>query len=101
MITHISEKETQLVSMLRKTGEALDACTAERDEFKIRMQRLMTTQLATSKERDTYQVAADRLAWENKALRDALTSFTKSVYIKKQHPKRYAAAVAALQGEVK
>jgi hypothetical protein len=31
MITHISEKETQLVSMLRKTGDALDACTAERD----------------------------------------------------------------------
>ena len=35
MITHISEKETQLVSMLRKTGEALDACTAERDALEL------------------------------------------------------------------
>ena len=33
---------------------------------------------------------------ENEALRKALESFTKSAYIKKQHPKRYAAAVAAL-----
>jgi hypothetical protein len=31
MITHISEKEQHLTHMLRKTGEALDACTAERD----------------------------------------------------------------------
>jgi hypothetical protein len=31
-----------------------------------------------------------------KELLEALVSFTKSGYIKKQHPKRYAAAVAAI-----
>ena len=34
---------------------------------------------------------------ENARLREALESFTKSDYIKKQHPKRYAAARAALE----
>jgi uncharacterized protein YutE (UPF0331/DUF86 family) len=39
-----------------------------------------------------------------KELLEALVSFTKSGYIKKQHPKRYAAAVAAIaraEGEPK
>jgi hypothetical protein len=40
----------------------------------------------------------------NGKLLEALVSFTKSDYIKKQHPKRYAAAVAAIakaEGEPK
>lgn len=41
----------------------------------------------------------DRYRTENTALREALVSFTKSDYIKTQHPKRYAAAINALKGE--
>ena len=37
-----------------------------------------------------------RLSAVNRELLEALISFTKSDYIKKQHPKRYAAAVAAI-----
>jgi hypothetical protein len=37
-----------------------------------------------------------RLHSVNAELLKALVSFTKSDYIKKQHPKRYAAAVAAI-----
>jgi NAD(P)H-dependent FMN reductase len=37
-----------------------------------------------------------RLSAVNRELLEALVSFTKSAYIKKQHPKRYAAAVAAI-----
>ncbi len=37
-----------------------------------------------------------RLHAVNAELLEALISFTKSDYIKKQHPKRYAAAVAAI-----
>ncbi len=37
-----------------------------------------------------------RLHSVNAELLEALVSFTKSDYIKKQHPKRYAAAVAAI-----
>ena len=149
MITHISEKETQLVSMLRKTGEALDACTAERDALKERNALFFLDRLEDSalenlakeraailqaitdpenqpsqfgtvtlamyealvqeraalkwdneqlrrcaevqevdryaalnrkyvKERDTYQVEADRLAMECKVLRDALAEVLKA-----------------------
>ena len=42
------------------------------------------------------QAEVEELRAEVEALRKALESFTKSAYIKKQHPKRYAAAVAAL-----
>jgi hypothetical protein len=45
-----------------------------------------------------------RLHAVNQELLEALVSFTKSGYIKKQHPKRYAAAVAAIaraEGEPK
>jgi len=44
------------------------------------------------------QAAAElrRLHNVNAELLGALVSFTKSDYIKKQHPKRYAAAVAAI-----
>jgi chromosome segregation ATPase len=121
MITHISEKETQLVSMLRKTGQALDACTAERDRLRDQLHtcgpdctkagcvnRRLRDEIAGWKadqkenlrnqcelvqerdalkdtlqdvrghyervcqQRDTYQREADKLAWENKTLRDAL-----------------------------
>jgi len=37
-----------------------------------------------------------RLHEANGELLEALISFTKSAYIKKQHPKRYAAAIAAI-----
>jgi len=37
-----------------------------------------------------------RLHGVNQELLEALISFTKSAYIKKQHPKRYAAAIAAI-----
>lgn len=37
-----------------------------------------------------------RLHELNQELLEALCSFTKSAYIKKQHPKRYAAAIAAI-----
>jgi hypothetical protein len=52
------------------------------------------------------QAAAElrRLHSVNAELLGALVSFTKSDYIKKQHPKRYAAAVAAItkaEGEPK
>lgn len=49
-----------------------------------------------------YKMAGDRLRRieklekVNQELLEALISFTKSDYIKKQHPKRYAAAVAAI-----
>ena len=47
---------------------------------------------------DTAAIAAElrRLHAVNQELLKALVSFTKSDYIKKQHPKRYAAAVAAI-----
>ena len=57
-----------------------------------------------------YKMAGDRLRriekleTVNQELLEALISFTKSDYIKKQHPKRYAAAVAAfakVEGEQK
>ena len=57
-----------------------------------------------------YKMAGDRLRriekleTVNQELLEALISFTKSDYIKKQHPKRYAAAVAAIakvEGEQK
>ena len=38
----------------------------------------------------------ERLNAVNQELLEVLVSFTKSGYIKKQHPKRYAAAVAAI-----
>ena len=44
-----------------------------------------------------YDQARADLEAENARLREALESFTKSDYIKKQHPKRYAAARAALE----
>ena len=37
-----------------------------------------------------------RLHGVNQELLEAFISFTKSAYIKKQHPKRYAAAIAAI-----
>jgi len=37
-----------------------------------------------------------RLHGVNQELLDAMISFTNSAYIKKQHPKRYAAAIAAI-----
>ena len=42
-------------------------------------------------------ISADEMREQVRVLREALISFTKSAYIKKQHPKRYAAAVAALE----
>jgi hypothetical protein len=49
----------------------------------------------------TYQIdlQAERiqaLEADRDRLREALASFTKSAYIRQQHPKRYAAACAAL-----
>ena len=81
--------------------DAVEQLVQEREEYKIRMQRLMTTQLATSKERDTYQVEADKLAWENKTLRDALTRLrhwaeADNAHYTGDHP--VALARAALQG---
>jgi hypothetical protein len=104
MITHISEKETQLVSMLRKTGEALDACTAERDAFKDTLQDVRGHYERVCTERDTYQREADKLAMECKVLRDALTRLrhwaeADNVHYTGDHP--VALARAALQGEVK
>ena len=72
MITHISERETSLTNWLRKTGEALDACTAERDAFKDTLQDVRGHYERVCTERDTYQRETDKLAWENKVLRDAL-----------------------------
>jgi NAD(P)H-dependent FMN reductase len=37
-----------------------------------------------------------RLVAVNQELLDAIISFTNSAYIKKHHPKRYAAAIAAI-----
>jgi NAD(P)H-dependent FMN reductase len=37
-----------------------------------------------------------RLHGVNQELLDAMISFTNSAYIKKHHPKRYAAAIAAI-----
>ena len=42
------------------------------------------------------RLAHAELRERNAELLEALVSFTKSGYIKKQHPKRYAAAVAAI-----
>jgi hypothetical protein len=42
------------------------------------------------------RLAHAELRERNAELLEALVSFTKSDYIKKQHPKRYAAAVAAI-----
>lgn len=45
---------------------------------------------------EAWQVATSRQETKIKVLVDALESFTKSDYIKKQHPVRYKNAVAAL-----
>ena len=46
--------------------------------------------------RAALEAEIDRVVAENERLCEALLSFTKSDYIKKQHPKRYAAAHSAL-----
>ena len=59
----------------------------------------MLASIADAYDPDAYrEVAAElrRLHGVNAELLKALVSFTKSDYIKKQHPKRYAAAVAAI-----
>jgi len=68
MITHISEKETQLTDMLRKTGQALDACTAERDalelsidQWRVDYHELRIESEALVQERDALK--ADALRW--------------------------------------
>ena len=45
---------------------------------------------------DVLRHRIERLKAENAELLEALISFTKSAYIKKHHPKRYAAAIAAI-----
>jgi hypothetical protein len=45
---------------------------------------------------DVLRQRIERLKAERAELLEALISFTKSAYIKKQHPKRYAAAIAAI-----
>jgi hypothetical protein len=42
------------------------------------------------------RLAHAELRKRNAELLEAMISFTKSAYIKKQHPKRYAAAIAAI-----
>lgn len=64
-IQTISTKETQLAHMLQVCSEALKAVTAERDALRVN--------------RDEYQVAADKLAWECKTLRDALESLVEII----------------------
>jgi len=43
-----------------------------------------------------YEIQIADLKAVNQELLEAMISFTKSAYIKKQHPKRYAAAIAAI-----
>jgi hypothetical protein len=88
-IITVTEKEQQLTHMLRITSEALDVCTAERDALEWdneqlrrcaevqEVDRYAALNRKYVKERDTYQVEADRLAWENKTLRDALAEVLK------------------------
>lgn len=59
---------------------------------------LLDTGDYTADQMQAYATAARAdLEAENARLREALEPFTKSDYIKKQHPKRYAAARAALE----
>jgi len=82
-IITVTEKEQQLTHMLRITSEALDVCTAERDALEWdneqlrrcaevqEVDRYAALNRKYVKERDTYQVEADKLAMECKGLRDA------------------------------
>ena len=65
MITHISERETQLSAMLRTCTEALRSTTEQRNDLVVRVEELRAS-------RDEYQRAADKLAANCKVLRDAL-----------------------------
>jgi len=78
-ITLEIDREIRLIRTLTQCTAALKATTAERD--------------ALTQERDTYQVAADKLAAENKVLRDALetcinfgsgSSFNEQAYLPPQ-----------------
>jgi hypothetical protein len=59
----------------------------------------MLASIADAYDPDAYRDAAAelrRLHSVNAELLNALISFTKSNYVKKQHPKRYATAIAAI-----
>lgn len=85
-----SETEVLVAAELRRLS-------AENDLLKSRQtadERLYTLIL---QERDAARHVCQILTDECRRQREALISFTKSEDIKKLHPKRYAAAVAALQ----
>ena len=106
-------------AVLEQALEALEAMQNNRDDTAI--QRAITALRAAlaQQEQDqmlecAYKSACDIVEEQDKKLAEleavnaelleALVSFTKSGYIKKQHPKRYAAAVAAIakaEGEQK
>lgn len=61
---------------------------AENAALRARLDRLMDVPIIAER---------DALQSQVRVLREALISFTKSAYIKRQHPRRYANALAALE----
>jgi hypothetical protein len=102
----------ELIENARAFADDIGYLHGNGPEVRLHLRNLADTLERLTAERDAYQVAADKMAGEHKIERDALSvqvdalkaalvSFTKSDYIKKQHPKRYTAAVAAIAKESK
>jgi FtsZ-binding cell division protein ZapB len=96
-IEYVTEKEQQLATALKEMREVRDAlknqleeansgwydklleATLERDALKDTLQDVRGHYERVCKERDTYQREADKLAMENKMLRDALESLVEII----------------------
>ena len=76
-------------ALLRSQAAEIERLTADN----VQTNRLYEETLGFNDEWRKFSMAQ---ATEIERLREALESFTKSDYVKKQHPKRYAAARAAL-----
>lgn len=63
----------------RLCAEAIESLVQERDDLSSKLQQWKDLYAELSASRDTYQVEADKLAAENKALRDALSDAATSL----------------------
>ena len=102
---------TVSVTMVFSLADQLEKLTKERDEYKQRMQRLMRTQIETSKERDEFKTLAQGWVAENapggwidslRKERFALAAANKDLQdwfdaLKADHDKLAAAAKMALE----
>ena len=101
-MTTLREAAQQALEALEGCVKALDALHAPGDSIYTRASDLadraeiaLRAALA-QQEQEPVAWRFERLNAVNQELLEVLVSFTKSGYIKKQHPKRYAAAVAAI-----